>query len=190
MSLFASSPAGCRLARVVAGRVHRSRARRHAAWDALISNASDVLTPLLDARFEASERAATVVAVRGDVVEVALSLPSVDDAVPATTISRTTDGAPALRAASTTERAEWYRQFVASQVLLVAEECFTAGPLLARTTVVASYAAQPLVSATLSRETLDHADWGEAPWDVLTKADPVARYEDTQARMLGKAFSA
>jgi hypothetical protein len=190
MSLFASSPAGSRLARVITGRVHRSRARRHAAWDALMSNAPDALTAALTARFEASERAAAVVAVRADTVEIALSLPPVDEAVPATNLALAADGALTIRAATTSERAEWYRQFVGSQILFVAEECFTAGPLLADVTVVAAYAGQPLVAATLSRATLDHVDWGQAPWDVLTTADPAARYDDIQARILGKAFSA
>lgn len=190
MSLFASSPAGHRLARVVTGRVRRSRARRQAAWDALMSNAPDALTTALDARFATSERAVTVVAVRGDSVDVALTLPPIDQAVPATNIGLTSDGALTVRPAAASERAEWFRQFVGSQILLVAEECFTAAPLLADVTVVAAYAGQPVVAATLSRATLDHADWGQAPWDVLTTADPAARYEGIQARILGKAFSA
>jgi hypothetical protein len=141
MSLFAAKPARRRFARPIAG-----RAERHARWNALMANAPEALEPALGARFRETGRTARVEAMQGDSVQVALSLASVSAAVPTTNFARTPDGAIGLRQATPAETAEWYRQYVASQILLVVEECFAAGPMLAGVKVVASYDGQPLVA--------------------------------------------
>jgi hypothetical protein len=181
MSFFAVKPARRRLARPIT-----RRAERHARWNALMANAPDALTPALEARFRASGRTARVEAVQGDSVHVAVSLASVTAAVPTTNFARTPSGAVGLRRATPAETAEWYRQYVAGQILLVAEECFAAGPMVAGVRVVASYGGRPLVSARLTRAALDRADWGSHPWDTLTEADPGVRFSlSGPARELG-----
>jgi hypothetical protein len=171
MSLLAAKPARRRFARPIAG-----RAERHARWNALMANAPEALEPALGARFRETGRTARFEAMQGDSVQVALSLASVSAAVPTTNFARTPDGAIGLRQATPAETAEWYRQYVASQILLVVEECFAAGPMLAGVNVVASYDGQPLVAARLARAALDRADWGSHPWDALTEADPGVRF--------------
>ena len=171
MSLFAAKPARRRLARPITG-----HAERHADWNALMANAPEALNPALAARFRTRGRTARVEAIQGDVVHVALSLASATAAVPTTNFARTPDGAVGLRQATPAETAEWYRQYVASQILLVAEECLGAGPMLAGVSVVASYDDQPLVAARLTRASLDRADWGSHPWDALTEGDHGVRF--------------
>lgn len=181
MSLFAATPARRRFARPITG-----HADRHARWNALMANAPEALNSALSARFSESGRTARVEASPDDSVHVALSLASVATAVPSTNFARTPDGAIGLRQATPAETAEWYRQYVASQILLVAEECFAAGPMLAGVTVVASYDGRPLVAARLPRAALDRADWGSHPWDALTEADPGVRFSlSGPARELG-----
>ena len=151
-----------------------------------MANAPEALAPALAARLRESGRTARIDAIQGDVVHVALSLASVTAAVPTTNFARTPDGAVGLRSATPAETAEWYRQYVASQILLVAEECFSAGPMLADVSVVASYDDQPLVAARLTRAALDRAGWGSHPWDALTEADPGVRFSlSGPARELG-----
>jgi hypothetical protein len=171
MSLFAAKPVRRRFARPITG-----QAGRHDRWNALMANAPEALAPALAACFRESGRTARVEAIQGDVVHVALSLAAVTAAVPTTNFARTPDGAVGLRSATPVETAEWYRQYVASQILLVAEECFAAGPMLVGVNLVASYDGRPLVAARLARAALDRADWGSHPWDALTEADPGARF--------------
>jgi hypothetical protein len=181
MSLFAAKPARRRFARPITG-----RAERHAHWNALMANAPEAMSPALDACFRESGRTARVEAMQGDSVHVAMSLAPVAAAVPTTNFARTPDGAVGVRQATPAETAEWYRQYVASQILLVAEECFAAGPMLADVSVVASYDGRPLVAARLARSALDRADWGSHPWDALTDADPGGRFSlSGPARELG-----
>jgi hypothetical protein len=181
MSLFAAKPARRRFARPITG-----HADRHARWNALMANVPEALSSELSARFSESGRTARVEAIRGDSVHVDLSLASVSAAVPTTNFARTPDGAIGLRQATPAETAEWYRQYVASQILLVTEECLAAGPMLAGVHVVASYDGRPLVAARLARGALDRADWGSHPWDALTEADPGVRFSlSGPARELG-----
>jgi hypothetical protein len=181
MSLFAAKPARRRFARPITG-----HAERHARWNALMANAPKALNSALSARFSESGRTARVEAIRDDSVHVDLSLASVATAVPSTNFARTPEGVIGLRQATPAETAEWYRQYVASQILLVAEECFAAGPMLADVNVVASYDGQPLVAAHLARAALDRADWGSHPWNALTEADPGVRFSlSGPARELG-----
>lgn len=153
----------------------KRKAASHERFNALMSNAPEALTPAVTARFEAGDRPARIVGVHADSIEVALSLASPGESVPTTNVVTTEDG-PDLRPATKAERAEWYRQYVASQVLLIGEECFAVGPLIAGVTVVASYGGLPLVASCLRREALDAADWGRGPWDVLLEADPSLQY--------------
>lgn len=154
----------------------KRKSERHARWNALMANAPEALTVALDARFRASDRAAQIVGIHEDSVQVAVSLAPVALAVPTTNYGLAPDGTPILRQATKTELTEWYRQYVASQVLLVAEDCFGAGPLLASVSVVASYDGMPVLTARLHRAALDRADWGSRPWDVLTEADVALRW--------------
>jgi hypothetical protein len=140
-------------------------------WDALRANAPDVVVPAVDARFAASGRMARATEVRDGLVTIVLTLASIG-AVPSTRPAVTAEGSPTVHGATDKERAEWYRQHVAAQMLLAAKEAFAAAPGLTVAHVVASYDGRPLVAGRLGRAAFDRISWSLFPWDALVAIDP------------------
>jgi hypothetical protein len=178
-------PAAEAWARELVARAHSDRSALQAQldgqWATLQVNAPDVVVPAVEARFVASGRAARALEVYDAVVEIGLTLPSLD-AVPSTRPAVTPEGGPTVHDATRTERAAWYRHHVATQILLAAKEAFAAAPGLTAAHVVASYDGRPLVEGRLERAAFDRISWSLFPWDALVAIDPALLF-----RLAGQA---
>jgi hypothetical protein len=156
-------------------RSHRDKADRQAQldaqWGVLVANDPAVVGPAANARFAASGRTARAVGVLDDCLLVSLALPSVD-VVPTTKPAVTPAGTPTVHHATKTERAEWYRHYVAGQILLTAKEALAAGPGLRAARVVAAYEGQTLAAGHLTRDALERVSWTLYPWNALQAIDP------------------
>ncbi len=162
------------------------------AWAALLGNDEDQVLAVLEQAFEDNEAPAAAVGVAGDVLSLAVLVPSPDvlpDRMPGTTSA----GNLSLRTMTKSARAATYLALVSGHVVVSVREALAQAPGVASVAVVAvredepdvygNRRVLPLLATRLSRSGLAGVRWEScSAWDVIDQAGA-----DTLVRLRGVA---
>lgn len=164
----------------------RQQRQLNGQWEQLCANEPDVVLVTLAAAFEDNEAPTAPVGVDGPEVSLAVLVPPVEGIVPERMPTTTSAGNLSLKKLALRDRAAYYKQFVAGQVLVTVRETFAVAPgaKVARVAVLRndgqdSYG-RPRISCILAAR-LERAALEGVRWDA---ADAVQIIDDTATEVV------
>jgi len=155
-------------------------------WQQLCRNDPEVVMHTLEEAFEDNEAPAAVVGVDGSDLSLVVLVPAADEIVPERMPTTTQAGNLSLKKLAQRDRADYYKQFVAGQVLVTVREALAVAPGIMATRVVVlrndgqdAYGG-PRVSCVLAAKLDRHSLLG-VQWD---SADAVKIIDDAATEKL------